>query len=133
MWRQIRSGHRWSIGTFVIVALQLLACAPAAQPSTAPSTAAPSAAATVAQQPAANPGAPGSAKESWQAEWDRTVEAAKQEKLIIVTQPSSLEKDVIGEFQKAFPDIPVEHTGARPSDISPRSSRSSRTVCSPGM
>jgi ABC-type Fe3+ transport system substrate-binding protein len=107
-----------------VVAIQVLgACAPAAQPAAPAATALPATAApakpAAPQQPASQPTAAPAAN-AWQAEWDRTVAAAKQEKLVVVTQPSSLEKEVIADFQKAFPDIPVEHTGARPSDISPK-------------
>jgi iron(III) transport system substrate-binding protein len=59
-------------------------------------------------------------KPAWQAEWDRTLEAAKREKLIIATMPGSNDQKLMAAFQKAFPDIPVEHTGARPSDFSPK-------------
>jgi iron(III) transport system substrate-binding protein len=103
----------------LIVTQALAACAPPAQPAVPAPTSAPLATQAPAKPAAAQPAA-APAAESWQAEWDRTVEAAKKEKLVIVTQPSSLEKEVIADFQKAFPDIPVEHTGARPSDISPK-------------
>lgn len=121
----MRCSHpRLGIVGIVVVMLQVIVgCAPAASPSpaapaqpAAPPPAAP--AASSGQAPAAPAAA--RAKESWLVEWDRAVEAAKKEKLVIVTQPSSLEKEVVADFQKAFPDIPVEHTGARPSDISPR-------------
>jgi iron(III) transport system substrate-binding protein len=118
MGKQSRSNRRWPVVTLAIVTIQLLvACAPTARapaPTPAPAVTAP------AQKPAAAQPAVAPAAEGWQAEWDRTVAAAKQEKLVVVTQPSSLEKEVIADFQKAFPDIPVEHTGARPSDISPK-------------
>lgn len=108
--------HRLTVIAFVVATLQVLAaCAPAAPAPSAPAPAQPPASA-----PATGAGQPAPAKEAWQAEWDKVVAAAKQEKLVIATQPTGLEKDVIADFQKAFPDISVEHTGARPSDISPK-------------
>src|SRR5689334_20547886 len=104
MGKQFRFERRWSILTLIIVSTQLLAaCTPAAQapaPTTAPATTA------SAQKPASAQPAASSDSAGWQAEWDRTLAAARQEKLVVVTQPSSLEKEVIADFQKAFPDIP---------------------------
>jgi iron(III) transport system substrate-binding protein len=48
------------------------------------------------------------------------VDAAKKEKLVIVTHPGADYEALMTAFKKDFPDIPVEHTGARPSDISPK-------------
>jgi len=110
--------------------LMVAACGPAASPasspakSEAPKTEAPAAkseapaARTEAGKPAAQ--APAAASADWQAEWQRVVEAAKKEKLVIVSHPGSDYEGLMASFKKEFPDIPVEHTGARPSDISPK-------------
>jgi iron(III) transport system substrate-binding protein len=86
--------------------------APAAAKAEAP------AAKTDAAKPAAQAPAAGGA--DWETEWKNVVEAAKKEKLVIVTHPGSDYEGLMASFKKDFPDIPVEHTGARPSDISPK-------------
>src|SRR5688572_12532759 len=112
--------------------LLLAACsAPAANPTAPAPTAQTAARPTTAAPPTAAESKPAAAaktdgkpvvaeKPAWQAEWDRTVEAAKREKLVIATMPGSNDQKLMAAFQKAFPDIPVEHTGARPSDFSPK-------------
>jgi iron(III) transport system substrate-binding protein len=118
------------------VSMMVAACTPAAAPASptakaeAPKTAAPAAktaapaakteapaAKTEAAKPAAAQPAAGA---DWQAEWQRVVDAAKKEKLVIVTHPGADYEALMAAFKKDFPDIPVEHTGARPSDISPK-------------
>ncbi len=92
--------------------------APAAAPTAAPKAEAqPAAAAPAAPKtdaPAAAPKTDGSAA------WNQVQEAAKREKLVIATMPGENDKKLMAIFQKAFPDIQVEHTGARPSDFSPK-------------
>src|SRR5438309_831182 len=76
------------------------ACAPAAAPAPLPAPAAPAAA------PAGN------AASTWQREWDETVAAAKKEgKVVVATLSGTGYRQGIDAFQKAFPDITVEHTG----------------------
>jgi iron(III) transport system substrate-binding protein len=92
---------------------------PAAQPTAAPKAetqpaAAPTAAPKVAEAPAAAP------KSDANAAWNQVLEAAKREKLVIASMPGENDKKLMATFQKAFPDIQVEHTGARPSDFSPK-------------
>ncbi|MFN0070596.1 MAG: substrate-binding domain-containing protein [Chloroflexota bacterium] len=114
------------------VSLIVTACAPAATPSApsgkaeAPKTEAPAvkSEAPAAKAEAAKPAAPAQPAAStgagWEAEWQRVVEAAKKEKVVVVTHPGSDYQNLIASFKKEFPDIEVEHTGARPSDISPK-------------
>lgn len=114
------------LGLLALGALLVGACAPTAtapaataapaKPAAGAATTAPAAAKAQAS-PAA--GAP-AAKDGWQAEWDKTVAAAKNEKLVMMTHPGTDYQKLVASFQKAYPDIPVEHTGARPSDFSPK-------------
>jgi iron(III) transport system substrate-binding protein len=115
------------VSSFLVTAILLSACAPApaAAPTAAPvkptaaapapPTAAPQAAAPAAAAPAAPQADPGKPPG-----WDQIVADAKREKLIVVTTLGDNDKEVLARFSKAYPDIPVEHTGARPSDISPK-------------
>jgi iron(III) transport system substrate-binding protein len=108
----------------VVAAALLSACAPApaaaptaapAKPTSAPQAAPPTAAPAAAQPEAAKPAAAAAP-----AGWDQIVADAKREKLVVVTALGDNDKDLLSRFSKAYPDIPVEHTGARPSDISPK-------------
>lgn len=118
-----KQGVAARIGATCMMVL-VAACSPAA-----PSAPEPKAPAPVAQptaQPAVQPAAkaePAAVQPAaaWQAEWDKTVAAAKQEgRLVLVTHPGTDYKRLVEHFQAAYPDIKVEHTGARPSDISPK-------------
>ncbi len=87
--------------------LLLSACAPAgARQGPAP------------QSPEAGPqaGAPAGTTE----EWNRVVQAAKNEKLVLMTMTGATYRSVVEAFQKKFPEISVELMQARPSDIGPR-------------
>ncbi|HEY7062357.1 MAG TPA: hypothetical protein VII06_12840 [Chloroflexota bacterium] len=75
--------------------------------------AAPEAPASAAQAQAAAP-AGGTAA------WDRLVQAAKGEKLVLLTMTGSTYRSVVEAFQQQFPDVSVELTQARPSDVGPR-------------
>jgi iron(III) transport system substrate-binding protein len=112
-----------------VLAMLLAACAPAnppAAPTSAPAQAAkpvegakPAEVAKPAE--AAKPAAAASGSSAdWQADFARTVEAAKKEKLVIVSMPGENDKKIMEMFKEAYPGIEVEHTGARPSDISPK-------------
>jgi ABC-type Fe3+ transport system substrate-binding protein len=119
----VNGGSR--LGALCLAVLTLAACAaPTASPTGSAQTSAPTAAPVQgATKPTAAPKAESAApaqKPAWQDEWLRTIEAAKREKLIIATMPGSNDQRLMAAFQKAFPDIPVEHTGARPSDFSPK-------------
>jgi iron(III) transport system substrate-binding protein len=107
----------------------IMACSPAATPAspTAKPAAQPTAAPKTESQPAAAaPAAPkteapaAAPKSDATAAWNQVVEAAKREKLVIASMPGENDKKVMATFQMAFPDISVEHTGARPSDFSPK-------------
>lgn len=105
-----------------VMAFTACAPAPAASPTAAPAkpTTAPAAPKAEAPKPAAEapkPAVPAAAAPSG---WDQVVEAAKKEKLVVVTALGDNDKALMAQFSKAYPDIAVEHTGARPSDISPR-------------
>ncbi|MFN0072613.1 MAG: ABC transporter substrate-binding protein, partial [Chloroflexota bacterium] len=94
------------------------ACGPAA--STSPSPAPTSAPAAPAKSAPAAPASGAPQTQDWTADWQQTVEAAKKEKLVIVSMPGENDKKIMAMFQEAYPGIEVEHTGARPSDISPK-------------
>jgi iron(III) transport system substrate-binding protein len=89
--------------------LFLVACTPAAPPAVPTSAPPPKPAAATAPQGSAAGG-----------DWAQVVEAAKKEKLVIVTMPGANDEKLMALFRKAYPEIPVEHSGIRPSDFSPR-------------
>jgi hypothetical protein len=68
-----------------------------------------------AAAPAAGPGQAGPT-----AEWNQVVQAATQEKLVLMTMTGATYRSVVEVFQTRFPRIQVELTQARPSDIGPR-------------
>jgi ABC-type Fe3+ transport system substrate-binding protein len=126
--RAIRSRLGWftPIATLAFIATACSSAAPAASPTAAKpaaaNTSAPAPAAagkpTVAAQPATSGAA--AAPAAANAEWDKIVAAAKNEKVVVVTHPGAPYQNLIASFKKAYPDIPVEHSGERPSDISPK-------------
>jgi ABC-type glycerol-3-phosphate transport system substrate-binding protein len=91
----------------VLVASVLLgACGPAAAP---PASGAP-----------AQGAAGGAARPAGQSEWDRTLAAARNERLALNTFSGTKWEALAARFEKAYPDIPLEHTGVRHSDFVPR-------------
>ncbi len=54
------------------------------------------------------------------AEWQSVVAAAKKESLRLMVMTGTPYADVVGSFQKAYPDIKVEMTQARPGDSTTR-------------
>lgn len=120
--------HRASAIAWIMTLGIVVACSPAAPAAspTAKPVVQPTAAPKAESQPAAAPAAPkteapaAAPKADANAAWNQVVEAAKREKLVIATMPGENDKKVMAFFQKAFPDISVEHTGARPSDFSPK-------------
>lgn len=70
-------------------------------------------------EPAPGEGAP-STEVSGDAAWEALVEEASGQALNIISHPTEDYAAVIEAFQDAYPDIEVELTGSRPSDISPR-------------
>jgi iron(III) transport system substrate-binding protein len=88
--------------------LTVSACAPDARP-----------------QPAAAPPAPtassSGADAGWQAEWERTVAAAKQEgTLALSAPPSELWRRALLTFEQDYPGIKVEYSGSPSRDFWPR-------------
>lgn len=56
------------------------------------------------------------------AEWNRTVEAAKQEGLLVIGGPPAraLRSALTDEFTKAYPEIKIEYVGGFPHELEPR-------------
>src|SRR5438105_8789834 len=95
-----------------------VACAPAGAPApTAPSAAqagSPPAAAAATGSAAPNVGG----QDGWQAEWERTLAAAKQEGRVVVTgPPGDSARQALTAFQEAYPEIQLEYSGARGADF----------------
>lgn len=61
-------------------------------------------------------------KSGWQPEWEKTVAAAKKEgKVVVLGPPGAADRRVLTEgFQKSFPGIDVEYTGASGFQVVPR-------------
>jgi iron(III) transport system substrate-binding protein len=59
------------------------------------------------------------AKEAWEAEWDKLVVAAKKEGVVVVSgPPGAFQRQAITTaWAKAYPDIRLEYTGARGTQI----------------
>ena len=128
-----RNGPRlaWALAA---AALVLSACSsgqPAAAPTTAAApTAAKPAAATAAPAATTAPAKPAdtaskpaekSAAPAASADWDKVVADAKREgKVSVITHPSTQWSGWVPAFQRAYPEIKVEHLGMRPSDVTPR-------------
>lgn len=94
----------------------LIGCSSAA-PSASPPTAAPAPPTTAA----AKPDTKSEPRAAWQDEWDKTIAAAKQEgRITLVTHPGTDYQRLVQLFQEKYPEIKVDHTGSRPSDISPK-------------
>jgi iron(III) transport system substrate-binding protein len=92
------------------------ASAPAA-PAAAPATPASSAATAPAAPAAASAPAPA----AWQAEWDRVVAAARQEgRVVVFGPPGDLYRTALTAFEKAYPGIQLEYTGASGRDFAPK-------------
>ncbi|RNB80532.1 extracellular solute-binding protein [Brevibacillus nitrificans] len=56
-------------------------------------------------------------KEAWQIEWEKTVEAAKQEGEVVVFGLPTNREGVMEEFEKAFPGIKVKYSGMNPTQM----------------
>ncbi len=106
-----------------------VACAPAtptptsapAKPAAAPPTSAPAAqpaAPAAPEKPAAKTESVAAASD-WQAQWNQTLAAAKQEKtLVFAGTPGAAERKALVEaFNEKYPDIQVEFTPARGTQI----------------
>jgi len=59
------------------------------------------------------------AQEPWRQEWTKTLDAARKEGVVAVSGPPgpSEREAVVTGWQKAFPDIRIEYTGARGTQI----------------
>jgi len=70
---------------------------------------------------AAQPVQPG-AKSGWQAEWERVLKAAKDEGSVVVLGPpgNDVRRALTEGFEKSFPGIKVEYSGATGAIMAPR-------------
>ena len=114
--------------TLAVVVLAGASCAPAVAPSptaapsrpavTTPQAASPVQTATTSAKPTEAPAAksaPPASKPAadWKAEWDKTVAEAKKEgKVVVNGPPGELYRASALAFEKAFPEIHVDFTGA---------------------
>lgn len=59
---------------------------------------------------------------SWQAEWERTLKAAREEGKVVVLGPpgNDVRRALTEPFEKRFPGIQVEYTGSTGSRMAPR-------------
>lgn len=62
------------------------------------------------------------AQEAWQKEWAKVLDAARKEGTVVVSGPPGpfQREAIVGGWEKAFPDIKIEWTGARGTQILPR-------------
>jgi iron(III) transport system substrate-binding protein len=83
----------------------MVSCAPAVRPAPSAAPAAP-AASGVGAAPA------------WQAEWERTLAAARQEGTVVVYGPPGdlIRRNMLDGFRKAHPDISLEWSGGRSAE-----------------
>jgi len=103
-----------------ILVLCLAACAPSA-PSTQSPAGAAAGSATASPVPAGS--APGSSTSSadWQAQWNQTLAAARQEGVVAVAgPPGERYRAAITAFEKAHPEIRLDLTGGLGRDLIPR-------------
>ena len=68
----------------------------------------------------ATPTPPGQGGGGGDDEWDAIVAAAEMEGLAVVTHPGSDYEALIAKFREAYPSIPVNHEGLRPSEFTPK-------------
>jgi iron(III) transport system substrate-binding protein len=110
----------WKTWSLAVAAVVLGACAPGPAAPAGGAARAPEGAAGSA--PAAQPaGGTAGAPADWQAQWERTLAAARQEgSLILVIQTGDLYRNWALEFTKKYPDIRIEITGLPGRDAVPR-------------
>lgn len=61
------------------------------------------------------------AKEAWEVDFEKTVEAAKQEGEVAIIGPAATSREqLMAEFEKAYPGIKVKYVGMRPSMAVPK-------------
>jgi iron(III) transport system substrate-binding protein len=94
----------------LVVTLLTIATACSGGPVAAPAP-------TIATPPV--PVAAGSAPTGWQFEWDKTLAAARQEGTVVVSGPPGADqrKAIADGFQAAYPDIKIEYTASRGTEI----------------
>jgi ABC-type Fe3+ transport system substrate-binding protein len=91
-------------GLLIVLAAASASCTPAAGPSTRPEGSAP---APVVSQEASVPG-----NLAWEAEWEKTLTAARREgRLVMSSVGSDAYRLPLISFEKDFPDIRVEYVG----------------------
>jgi iron(III) transport system substrate-binding protein len=118
----------WLPTLVLTVGLLLLACAPATTVPAAPAAAPPPAMTPLAAAPTAPPLAAQAGSSAaiapppdWQARWDQTLAAARQEgSLNLVIQTGDLYRKWASEFEQAHPGIKLEVTGLPGRDVVPR-------------
>ena len=73
------------------------------------------------KSPQAAPSSTTSAKVGWELAWEKTVAAAEQEGRVVISGPTRESwRNVLLTFEKDFPEIKVEYTGANSRDFWPR-------------
>src|SRR5918997_168083 len=71
---------------------------------------------------ACGPGAAtGAPSEAWQADWERTLAAARQEGKLVVSAPQGeLYREALTAFEKEYPQIRLDYTAMSARDLWPR-------------
>src|SRR5688572_16721060 len=91
------------------------ACAPAAAPAKPPAQP------TAPAKPAVAAATAAPARAAWEQEWERVLAAARQEGVVVVAgPPGDLYRQALVAFEKTYPDIKVEYTGASGRDFGPK-------------
>jgi iron(III) transport system substrate-binding protein len=122
----MRWQRRISTGALLALLALALACGPTATPAPSGSSGAagtaPAPAAGAAQPSGAGAGAqPGAVTPDWQAEWERTVAAARQEGKLAVSAPvGDIWRAALMAFQEDYPEIALELLGFNSRDFWPR-------------
>jgi iron(III) transport system substrate-binding protein len=95
----------WALGALLGVAA--VACAPAPAPPAAP--------ASGASAPGSSAGGGGAA---WEAEWARTLAAAKREgRVVIAGPPGDQYRGALSAFQQSYPEIQIDYAGSSGRDF----------------
>ena len=112
------------LGESLILCLLLLgACAPApARPPGGEPPSRPAAPASAPAPPSSAPTAPATGQLEWQAVWDQTLAAARQEGKVVIYGPPGerIRRNLTEGFQKAFPGVALELMGGRCAELTAR-------------